>query len=241
MTRVLFLPGIIAPAAERYAALLGHMPDVDACVRDLAVYADAEPAGYSIEHEITAISRAADEAGWDRFHLYAHSGGGACALAFAATHPERLLSLALDEPATDHTSADHADPYWNEIRAARDLPDPQAGLAFMRLQLAPGVELPARPPGPPPAWFAKRPAGIRAITHALDAYRVDPDRYRAFTKPVLFTHGSLSHPRWLAMRDRLASWFPQFRAVEFVDVHHLHTSHQAQPARTAELLRALWV
>jgi pimeloyl-ACP methyl ester carboxylesterase len=233
---VLFLPGIIAPAALRYGALLEHLAGVNARVVDLAVYAgDVPPAGYGVETEIAHIAAN----GFDRFHLYAHSGGGACALAFAAKYPERLLSLTLDEPATDHTAEDHADPYWQEVFAARDLPEKEATIAFMRLQLAPGVELP-RPPGAPPPWMAKRPAGVRAITRAFEAYRVDPDHYRAFRAPVLYTHGSLSHPRWIPMRDRLAALFPDFRAVLFEGLHHLNTSHQAEPARTAAMLREHW-
>jgi pimeloyl-ACP methyl ester carboxylesterase len=237
---VVFLPGIIAPAALRYGPLLAHLADVNACVTDLAVYAnDTPPPDYSIETEVANILATADQAGFDRFHLYAHSGGGACALAFAATHPKRLLSLALDEPASDLTAADHADPYWLEIAAARDLPDPSATIAFMRLQLAAGVE-PQPPAGAPPPWMAKRPAGIRAISRALEHFEVNPDRYREFLVPVLFTHGSLSHPRWLRMRDRLATLFPDFRAELFEGLHHLNTSHQAAPARTASLLRELW-
>jgi hypothetical protein len=34
--------------------------------------------------------------------------------------------------------------------------------------------------------------------------------------------------------------FPDFREVVFEGVHHLNTSHQAEPARVAELLTELW-
>ena len=40
------------------------------------------------------ILRAAEAAGFERFHLVGYSGGGAISAAFAARHPERLLSLA---------------------------------------------------------------------------------------------------------------------------------------------------
>lgn len=238
---VIFLPGIVAPAMIRYAPLLGHLKGVNACVAELAVYAgEAPPADYSITTEIANIAHQAERAGFERFHLYAHSGGAACALAFTAAHPDRVLSLAIDEPASDHTADDHADPYWKEIDAARRLPDREATLAFLRLQLAPGVEPPAPPPGPPPPWMAKRPAGIRAISRALERYEVDPARYRAFARPVLYTYGGKSHPRWIAMKDRLAGLFPRFRAELFEDCHHLQTSHQKEPARTAALLQEHW-
>ena len=100
---VIFLPGIIMPAALRYAPLLRELGDsIDALPKELEVYAsDSPPANYSIEDEVEGISRAADDAGFERFHLYGHSGGGASALAFVARYPERVLSLAVDEPATD--------------------------------------------------------------------------------------------------------------------------------------------
>src|SRR5262245_48613864 len=104
MFDAIFVPGVIAPAAVRYAALVEQLPDANVRLADLALYAgDAPPAGYSIDTEVAAIAALADREGLARFHLYGHSGGGACALAFAATHPERLLSLSLDEPASDFT------------------------------------------------------------------------------------------------------------------------------------------
>jgi pimeloyl-ACP methyl ester carboxylesterase len=242
LSDVLFLPGIIAPASVRYAPLLAHLGEVTAHVLELAVYAsDTLPADYSIDTEVAAITAAADRAGLARFHLCAHSGGGACALAFAAAHPERVISLALDEPASDHSEDDHADPYWREALAVRELPEPEGTATFLRLQLAAGVEPPPRPPGPPPAWMTKRPAGARAFLGAIERYRVDPARYRAIRGPVLFTYGSLSHPRWAAMAARLEAWFDKYRVERFDGLHHLNTSHQAEPARTAALLRAHWL
>ena len=237
MTDVVFLPGIVSPASVRYAPLLARLPEITAHVRELAVYAgDAPPRGYSIATEVDALARIE----LPRFHLYGHSGGGACALAFAAEHPERLLSLAIDEPASDHSEADHAEQYWQDIAAARGLPDREAMAAFLRAQLATGVPLPPQPEGAPPPWMARRPAGMRAFAAALYQHRVDPARYRAVRAPVLYTYGSLSHPHWAVMGERLAAVFPDFRAVCFEGLHHLHTSHQAEPARTAELLRELW-
>jgi pimeloyl-ACP methyl ester carboxylesterase len=238
---VIFLPGIIAPAALRYAPLLEHLDGINSIPKDLEVYArDEPPPSYSIETEIAGIAETAERAGSERFHLYGHSGGGACALAFAAKHPERVLSLAIDEPATDFGDEDRSDPYSEEIAAAEALPGPEALAGFLRLQLAPGVEPPPRPEGPPPPWMTKRPAGIRAFTRAIRQHRVEPSRYQAFPAPVLYTYGSLSHRRWTIMRDRLASRFRDFSSERFEGLHHLNASHQAEPERTATLLRALW-
>lgn len=238
---VILLPGIVAPAALRYSPLLDRLGGVDAIAKDLEVYAgDEPPSDYGIQTEVAGIAATADRAGFERFHLYGHSGGGACALAFAATHPERLLSLALDEPATDFSEEDRADPHHDELAAAESLPGPEAVAAFLRLQVAPGVELPPRPEGPPPPWMATRPAAIRAFLRAIAGHRIDPKRYEAFAPPVLYTHGSLSHPRWARMGDRLSRRFPDFTSELFGGLHHLSTSHQAEPERTAALLRALW-
>ena len=96
---VVFLPGIIAPAARRYAPLLHLLVDVNPVVKDLEVYrADAPPAGYSIATEMDGVLRVADEAGVERFHLYGHSAGGAVALALALTHGDRVLTLASTNP-----------------------------------------------------------------------------------------------------------------------------------------------
>src|SRR5688572_22143946 len=81
---VIFLPGIIAPAAIRYGPLVERLPDVNVLVRDLAVYdGDAPPSDFSVATELEALDRAANAAAFERFHLYGHSGGGAVALAYA--------------------------------------------------------------------------------------------------------------------------------------------------------------
>jgi pimeloyl-ACP methyl ester carboxylesterase len=59
--------------------------------------------------EVAGVDRAADAARFDRFHLYGHSGGGAVVLAYVSAHPERVISLTLDEPAYDFTEAGRAD------------------------------------------------------------------------------------------------------------------------------------
>src|SRR2546427_11006843 len=67
---VIFLPGIIAPAAIRYGPLVERLADVDVVVRDLAVYDDDEPPpDFSIDTELVALDRAADDAKIDKFHL----------------------------------------------------------------------------------------------------------------------------------------------------------------------------
>ena len=238
---VIFLPGIVMPAALRYAPLIKELGDsTRPLTKELEVYAAATlPAEYAIECEVDGISRTADAAGFDRFHLYGHSAGGACALAYVAAHPERVLSLALDEPASDFSP---------EVRSAlqkdrdqiAELPAGERIATFLRLQLAPGVEPPPQSPGSAPAWMANRLAGIDAFVAALLRYRLPAERLRAFDRPVYYSHGGLSHPRWVAMRDRLAGIFPDLTPDLYGGIHHLETSHQREPARVASALRRLW-
>jgi phytoene dehydrogenase-like protein len=63
---------------------------------------------------------------------------------------------------------------------------------------------------------------------------------RRFGRPVLYTRGTLSAERYAGSSKRLAGLFPNFREVEFEGVHHLRTSHVAEPSRVAWLLLDLW-
>jgi hypothetical protein len=42
------------------------------------------------------------------------------------------------------------------------------------------------------------------------------------------------------MRDRLAGLFEDFTAERYVGLHHLNTSHQAEPDRVAAALKKMW-
>jgi pimeloyl-ACP methyl ester carboxylesterase len=238
---LILLPGIVLPAALRYRDLLQHLEGVNTVIKDLEVYREAPPpADYSIAQEVEGLARAADEAGLDRFHVYAHSGGGAVALAFAVTHPERLLSLAVDEPASDFTDDCNSTYAWDEFDRASALPPAEATRAFLALQVAPGVVLPPPPEGPPPPWMSARPAGIRAMIRAIRSHHVEPAAYTRFAAPVDYTWGSRTHPRWTLMERRLSALFPRFTSEMFEGLHHLNTSHQAEPARVAARLREFW-
>src|SRR5204862_1401004 len=117
-------------------------------------------------------------------------------LALAAHHAERLSSLALLEPAWagnwDRSAAEQA--VWREYDRVESLPQGQVMRRFMQLQVKPGVDLPAPPPGDPPPWMAKRPAGIRAFMQTFRTYELDRDALAAFDRPVYFALGGLSNP-----------------------------------------------
>ena len=242
--RVLLLPGGVLPAEPAYAALLEVLGErVDAVAKDLEVYAeDQPPPDYSLDNEVRGILREADAHGFERFHLVGYSGGGASSLAFAAVHGERLLSLALLEPAwagNERTEAEET--VMQGFRALEALPPDQFMAGFMRLQLAHGVEPPPPPQGPPPPWMAKRPAGLHAFINAFDNGDLDVEALRAFDRPVCFALGGRSNPDYYGrMAERLAAIFPDFTIEMFPERHHFDPPHRVEPERLSDSLLALW-
>ncbi len=239
---VILLPGIIAPAALRFTRLLEALGnDVDAVLKDLEVYrgSSVPPLGYSLDIEIDGITRVADEHGFGAFHLYGHSGGGACALAFTAVHPERVLTLALDEPATDFSPQDSQE-MQDVFLPMLQLPPDQMMPAFLRAQMREGVEPPPVREGPPPPWMADRPAGVAAFVRALSKADVPVERLKSFDRPVYFSYGSLSNQTWERKAERLDKLFPNMRVELYEGLSHLNSSHAAAPERVAAALRRLW-
>jgi len=242
--RVVLLPGSVVPAEPAYAALLQVLGErVEAVAKDLEVYAgDRPPPGYTLDVEVEGILREADAHGFDRFHLVGYSGGGAAALVFAAVDGERLLSLAVLEPAwAGNVRTREEEALMERFRALESLPTDQFMAEFTRLQLAPGVEPPPPPEGPVPPWMAKRPAGVRAFIHSFDNGDVDAEALRAFDRPVYFALGGRSNPDFFGrMAERLAAIFPDFTLETFAERHHFDPPHRVEPERLADSLLALW-
>jgi len=243
---VILLPGGILPAGPAYQALLAELgDDVDARAKDLEMYAGetVPPPGYSLEIEVDGIRRVADEAGFETFHLVGYSAGGASSLAFTSRYPERLRSLALMEPAwagRDGQSPEEGAVY-DRFRAIPELSPDGIMPAFVRTQLADGVEPPAPPPGPPPPWMPSRLAGIGGFIGAFDAYQPDFDVFRRFDHPVYYALGGRGNPDLYArMAARLGDVFPDFTLEVYDDRHHFDPPHRIEPARVAAALRDLW-
>jgi pimeloyl-ACP methyl ester carboxylesterase len=163
-------------------------------------------------------------------------------LAFAAARPERLLSLALMEPAfagwQRMTAPERA--HFERFRPLLDM-GPEMFRAFQALQLAPGVEPPPPPPGPPQPWMAKRPAGLKALLRAFLTSDLDLEALGRFDRPVWFAVGGRSNPDYFAlMAERLAGVFPDFTIERFPDRHHFDSPHRIEPDHVAASLRSLW-
>lgn len=244
--RVILLPGAVLPADLAYARLIEALgPDVSAVAKELELYReDQPPAGWTLDSEVDGVLREADVRGWQTFHLVGYSGGGAVALAFAAQHPGRLQSLAVLEPAWagswdwSHSYTEHHAKFA-ELEA---LPPDEFMAAFMRLQVRPDVVLPPAEAGPPPPWMAKRPAGIRAFLRTFRDYDLDRSRLAAFSKPVYYAVGGLSHPDDQGdVAARLARvFFPDFHLEVFPRRHHFDPPHRIEPERLAESLHRHW-
>lgn len=242
--RVVFLPGGVLPAEPAYAALLGALGErVDAVVKDLEVYAEEEPPpDFSLATEVEGIVREADAHHFERFHLVGYSGGGASSLAFADLHGDRLLSLALLEPAwAGNKRTEPEEALMQRFRALEALSSDEFMTSFLRLQLAPGVEPPPPPEGPAPPWMAKRPAGLRAFIRAFDNGNLDLDALRAFDRPVYFALGGRSNPDYYGrMAERLGAIFPDYTVETFPERHHFDPPHRIEPERLATSLLSLW-
>lgn len=242
---MILLPGVVLPADLAYGALTDALGDeVEAVAKDLDVYAgDGPPVEFSLDTEVAGVLREADARGWERFHLIGYSGGGAAALATAARHPHRLLSLALLEPAWagdwDLSEAERA--IWRESEKLEALSHDELMVAFARLQLRPGIDPPAPPPGPPPPWMAKRPAGIRAFMLTFGTYDLDRESLRRFDRPVYYALGGLSNPdQYGEIAGRLSRVFDDFTLEVFEERHHFDPPHRIEPERLARSLHTVW-
>ena len=242
---MILLPGGILPADLAYGALIDALGgEVEAVGKDLELYAgDAPPEDYTLDTEVAGVLREADARGWASFHLIGYSGGGAAALATAARHPARLLSLGLLEPAWagdwDLSEAERA--IWRESEKLDALSPDEFVTAFVRLELRPGVPPPAPAPGPPPPWMAKRPAGIRAFMRTFGTYDLDRESLRRFDRPVYYALGGLSNPdQYGEIAERLSRVFEDFTQEVFEERHHLDPPHRIEPERLARSLRTLW-
>ncbi|MGC0250674.1 alpha/beta fold hydrolase [Pseudactinotalea sp. Z1748] len=245
-SKVVFLPGAVLPAALAYSELVDLLgDDVEAIVKDLEVYRGASPpADYSLDTEVAGVLRETGARGWTRFHLVGYSGGGAAALACAASEPSLLLTLSLLEPAWGghwDWSPRH-ERLWSEYDALAQLSDEDFMAAFTRLQVRSEVRLPEPRSAPPPVWMSQRPAGIRALMRTFKTYDLDRNALRRFDRPVYFALGGLSNPdQYGEIAERLGGVFRDFTLEVFHQRHHFDPPHRQEPSRLAESLRSVWL
>lgn len=241
---VVFLPGGVTPVALSYAPLLAELGgEIEPHLKELEVYAaDEPPADYSLRTEVAGLARFVDTEGLDTFHLVGFSGGGASSLAYVAVYPERVRSLAIFEPASlpGPLEPDERADFGDLGELMGTLPPDQAMAEFTRWHLRPGVEPPAPPSGPAPAWMARRPAGLAAFMRAFDNDTTDRSAFRRCRFPVYLAYGLLSGESFVRRTQRLAGLLPDVWVQAYEDVHHFVPPQRSHPARYAMALRQLW-
>jgi pimeloyl-ACP methyl ester carboxylesterase len=242
--QAVLLPGAVLPAELAYPAAVEALgPEVDARYKELEMYAtDAPPEGSFLEREVAGIGAFADAAGFERFHLVGYSAGAACALAFCAEHPDRVLSLTLNEPGwigRTGVSPEEAECHRSLARLMA-MPPEERFKAFVLLQLAPGVAPPSPPEGPPPTWMPQRLAAMPVFMEMSRTSEIDHGALSRFERPVLYTLGGRSAAFYRAMAKRLSGVFQDFTLKEFPQRHHFDPPHRAEPDAFAAVILEHW-
>lgn len=111
---------------------------------------------------------------------------------------------------------------------------------FVTSLLRPCVTPPALTTPPPTAELVKRPRGILAFEQALYEQNLDASVLSRFPGSVYLSYGSLNSARCEQVVMRVSSRFPTGRIERYDGLHHLNTSHQAEPGRVAQALHDLW-
>jgi hypothetical protein len=150
-----------------------------------------------------------------------------------------VLTLALDEPATDFSPQD-VEEIHRVFLPLLELPPDRMMPAFINAQMRDGVEPPPMMEGPPPPWMADRPAGVAAFVRMLSTADVAVERLKAFDRRVFYSYNSRSNETWGRKAERLGELFPNMTVELYDGLSHLNSSHAAEPERVAAALRRLW-
>ena len=244
--QVVCIPGSVAPAAQRYRPLIeGVGAAADLHLKDLEVYREATPPpDYSIDEELDAIDRFVDSKRLGHFHLVGYSGGGFISLAYAGSRPERVISLALFEPAQipGKLSADEQRMFDSLEAKLRGLQGADFMATFIREQLKPGVPMPPPPPpGPPSPEMQKRPAGIAALIRAFHAFQFDRTRFTEVEFPVFLGYGDQTNEFQQLQAGVLAWLVADIHVRRYACMHHFVPSEMIYTSEHVGTLLDLWL
>jgi len=232
--------GAVAPATWTYARLQRQLhKEAFLVLKDLEGYAEPLATDYGLHSEVEAISRLADEAGFQRLHLIGYSAGGSIALAFALAYPERINSLTLIEPAWIgiHTVGEVEIAYLSTVDCAMQLPISERGHALLMAMSAPGTDPSTIPT---PDWLLERSAGFGPIWRSFREATLDIKAIESFPAPVYLPVGGKSHPRFSVAAHWLASTLPRSRVDIYQDQTHLDAPPIRETERFIGALRSLW-
>jgi pimeloyl-ACP methyl ester carboxylesterase len=241
---VFLIGGAGPPAPREFATLIDALGDARPIVPwDMVVFHGGPPAAdYSLAIEVRALLAGLDEVGAPRAHLVGFSGGAAVALAIASDHPQRVASLALEEPAWIGTQG--ATPlelrFWDDLTAAMALEPYQALLGFRDLMVQPQVR-PSLPPVPLEApWIDSLVNGVRASIGAFAGAEVDWQALQQALFPIYAAVGSLTNPVFELRSRRIAERVPRTTVEVFGGLHHIAPPHRGAAESWAVTLEAMW-
>ena len=212
-------------------------------LKDLEGYAADFPMEYNLDTELLGISRLAIDANWERFHLVGYSGGASVALAFAASHPQAVISLSLVEPVFVGNDASWSDEYaalLASLDKALSAPLAERPAAFVRALSPQGRRPPAQPAGSQPGWLIPRSERQGWMwPRWRDADR-GPYRLVPNGRPVYVAVGGRSRSAFL----EIARWLADQSRAAVVDIYeersHFDPPHVAEAERFASAVLENW-
>ena len=230
--RVILLPGIVTPAEIAYGAFMGRFhPDVEPVAKDLEVYATPEPPeDYTLDVEVAGVLREADARGWKRFTSSGTRAGAQRLLAVAATIRSGLRALRCSSPPGPETGTSALPRRRSGASSAGSKASRPTSCRRSRASTSSRCPIPEPPPGDPPPWMARRPAGIRAINSAFQGAPSTAKRSATSIGPS--TSRSAPSAIRLVRRDREAveQRVPGLRARSVRGRHHFDPPHRSSPS-----------
>ena len=196
------------------------------------------PGPTSVEAQVADIIGLLDHLGVDDAHVVGHSGGGMMALAVAATHPERVRTMALLEPPMPGVpSADLFIQVVQVLTEQYESGDPAGAVdAFLALVGEDTWRQAIEATVPGGVEQAEKDAAtfFESEMPAFVDWQYGPDEARAYTGPVLSVLGTASSPVFVEARARLHDVFPQCVDADIPNATHL--LQMQEPAAVADAI-----
>jgi pimeloyl-ACP methyl ester carboxylesterase len=215
---------------------------IDALFKDMEVTSDDGPQlDWTLQMEVEALQAVTGRAAPGPFHLVGYSGGAAVALAFVASHGDRVRTLTLIEPSwvgNDSWSTSEA-AFWEAYDRAMALTDAEAALeAFAVVMRGPGVPGPSILPRDPRQVALLR-SRLRIVGVGYRRAVLDRSALGSFNRPVYLPVGGRSTPRMAAAAALLVGCFPNAQIEMYDDCDHFDLM-RTPVKRMALALASLW-
>ena len=202
---------------KRVVAALGE--EINPTFKDMELLPIGQPIEeWTLDGEAQALLAIADAENLETFDLVGYSGGAAVSLAFAASYPARLRSLALIEPPWigNDIWSDEERRFVDGFDALLELPPKELVATFFKL-FAPGVNVPLPPDEKRVARMAE---ALRMVWLGYRAKPLDRRLLAQINAPVYLPVGGRSAPRMRALAELLANAFRYARVEVFAEQHH---------------------